>query len=84
LQPINERRVTPPAGLPPDFANKNASPNTIWSLSFLSMNCPLSFHNLYNKPFSAPDSHVSIFLASLCVRYMDLGSTVMGVIGSRE
>ena len=72
--PTNQKKVICPAAITPNFAFKNSYPRWLESLRFLSMSCLFSLLGPCSKPFSAPNSNVSICLASLCIEHKHLGT----------
>ena len=72
--PTNQKKVICPAAITPNFAFKNSYPKWLESLRFLSMMFLFSLLGPCSKPFSAPNSNVSICLASLCIEHKHLGT----------
>ena len=54
--PTNQKKVTHPAALTPNFAYKNFSPKTIGEFRFFEHQPPVLLARPCNKPFSAPNS----------------------------
>ena len=78
--PINQKKATHPAALPQNLPLKILPSNPSESLGFfLSMSCSCSLLGPCNKPFSAPNSDISVCLASLCIGHTKLGSTTFSV-----
>ena len=74
LPPANQKKVTHPAALTPNFAYKNISPQTIRESVVFEHEPPLLLAWSCNKPFSAPNSDVLIYLASMCIGHVNLCS----------
>ena len=77
---INQGKVTHPVALPINFAYNRPHPpppKTIREFELLSNS---HLFSLAIKSFSAPNSNVSVHLASLCVSHMNSGSTTMSFL----
>ena len=79
LPPTNQKKVTHPATLTPNFAYKNFSSQTIQEFGVFEHEPPVLLACPCNKPFSAPNSAVSVYLTSLFVRHMNFCSVTMSV-----
>ena len=77
---INQGKVTHPAALPTDFAYKNSPQKLSGSLSFWAPATCSPCLGLAIKPFSAPNSRVSVYLASSCISHINSGSTTMSFL----
>ena len=76
----NQKKVTHPADLTTNFVHKNFSPQTIrefWSFEYKP---PILTAQPCNKTFSAPNSDVSVCLASLCIRHVNLCSRTIPIV----
>ena len=69
LPPTNQKKVTHPAAFTPKFAYKNFFPQTIGEFRVFKQEPPILLAWACNKTFSAPNSKVSVYLATLCVRH---------------
>ena len=75
--PANQKKGIHPAVLPMKFCLKNSSLKTFGEFGSFEYEQPDSLSGPCNKPFFAPNSRVSVCLASLCIRHMNLGSTFL-------
>ena len=66
--PTNQKKVTHPAALTPNFAYKT-SPHNMGEFGFFEHKPPILFAWPCNKPFSAPNSYISVCLVSLWVQH---------------
>ena len=65
--PTNQKKVTHPAALTPNFAYKNFSLKTVGEFGVFEHKPPVPLAWPYNKPFSALNSDISVCLASLYI-----------------
>ena len=70
--PTNQKKVTHPAALTPNFAYKNFSPKTIGEFRFFEHQPPVLLARPCNKPFSAPNSDTWVCLDSPCTGHTNL------------
>ena len=75
--PANQKKVTHPAALTPNFAFRSFSLKTIREFRVFEHKTPILLAWPCNKPFSAPSSNVLVCLASLCVGHTNLGSVIL-------
>jgi len=69
--PINQKKVTHSVALTPNFTHKNFSPKTTGSSGF-STQATHSPCLVHSTSFSAPSSHISVCLTSLCIGHKNL------------
>ena len=70
----NQKKVTYPATLSPNFAYKTFSPQTIREFRGFEHRPPVFLAWRCNQLFPGPDSSVSVFLAPLCIGRTNLCS----------
>ena len=78
--PTNQKEATHPAAFTLNFAYKNFSPKTISEFGGFEHEPPILLAWPCNKTFSAPNSDVSVCLASLCLGRMNLCSVTRGTL----